>query len=385
MSSQPSRIAQYIRTHGHGWLMSFLLHLAVLGPLCMITWAVASGTAHETLLSLSSDLPVGESGDGTDDALGANGAAGNGKDRAAPGIQSEALSAPPAAPVAQDMGDVGAAIASLRPTQETGGSAEGINSALVRNLVSASEGRSGAEGGGGAGDLLRGTSAGFGDYVGTLRGKGLDVVLVLDATDSMSPFINQAKQRLRQVLDVVVGLVPNARIGVVAYKDYCDDYGPTACRTLKIGSDPNVVRVFLDSVVAGGGGDEPEPLNEALKAATDNKLMGWIGGRKHVIILVGDSTCHPSGRQEAFRLAKDFARLKGTINVIDTGGAGEQAAKREAIQPDLQQIAKDGGGSAFLLTDEKAFWQHMIVSVFGDRYKQDVDVIIAKFVRKETP
>ena len=56
---------------------------------------------------------------------------------------------------------------------------------------------------------------------------------------------------------------------------------------------------------------------------------------------------------------------------------------RTALQPDLQRLAKDGGGEAFLLKDVDAFWRHLITSVFGQRYEQDINVIIEKFTKKE--
>jgi hypothetical protein len=237
----------------------------------------------------------------------------------------------------------------------------------------------------GGGGLLEGTSPGFGKHIGDLRGLGLDIVLVLDATDSMSPYIEQAKVRLHAILDVVTGLVPNARIGMVAYKDYGDEYGPEAVKVIPLGNDPQVIRKFIDEITAGGGGDIPEPIHEALNAATSTRRMGWNPRRKRVIILVGDSPVHTSGRLTAFRLAAEFAKEGGVINVIDTGGTGMAGATRTGLMPDLARIARDGGGSAFLLKDAQTFWRYLIVSIFGERYEQDVNTIIDKFTKKEAP
>lgn len=232
------------------------------------------------------------------------------------------------------------------------------------------------------GDLLGGTSSGFGKYIGQLRGSGLDVVFVLDATNSMSPYITQAKRRLHEIVNVVTGLVPKARFGVVAYKDYGDDYGPEAVKSCKLADNVASVRKFIDQITAGGGGDIPEPIHEALKVAIDKRAMGWRPGRKSVIILVGDSPVHAMGRKRAFELAAKFAEdSKGTINVIDVGGTGDPDTIRNAVQPDLAEIAAKGSGSAFLLTDADVFWRYLIVSVFGERYKNDVNVIIERYVR----
>jgi hypothetical protein len=327
-----------------------------------------------------------------DDVLGkAGGSAGGGNDRFAVGEKNDAFSMPPkgsvpsAAEWTSPSGDPGGGVPGGLDSQQIGspfgaGDAAGP---LIRNLTGKSVGLAGGGGQGSKGDLLYGTGTGFNEAVGALRGKGLDLVLVLDATDSMTPCIKQAKQRLGEVLNVVTTLVPTARVGMVAYKDYCDDYGPTACKYVRVSSDSNVVRAFMDDIVSGGGGDEPEPINEALKIATDTKLMGWNMARKRVIILVGDSTCHPSGRAEAFRLAKAFGDGRGTINVIDTGGIGDPKDRRAQVQPDLKRVAKDGGGEAFLLVEETEFWQHTIVSVCGERFKADVDMIIQRVAKKE--
>ena len=386
-----------VRRHAPSWALSLGLHAAILGPLCLITWAVTVAARPEPVLTLADRAAAGPeddvAGDGEvgDDVLGkAGGAAGGGNDRFAVGAKNDAFSMPPkgtppgAAEWTALTGDPGGGVPGLESQQI--GSPFGSGDAagpLIRNLTGKSVGIAGGGGLGSRGDLLYGTGTGFNEAIGALRGKGLDLVLVLDATDSMTPYIKQAKQRLGEVLNVVTTLVPTVRIGIVAYKDYGDDYGPTAVKYLRITSDSNAVRAFLNDIVAGGGGDEPEPINEALKVATDAKAMGWNMARKRVIVLVGDSTCHPSGRQEAFRLAKGFADGKGTINVIDPGGSGEQTARRAQVQPDLRRVAKDGGGEAFLLVEETEFWRHLIVSVFGRRFEADVDMIIQRVAKKE--
>jgi hypothetical protein len=235
----------------------------------------------------------------------------------------------------------------------------------------------------GRGGKGKGTGEGFGDYLEGLGMRGLDIVFVLDATNSMQPYINEAKQRLRDVLKVITGLVDGTRFGVVAYKDYGDDYGPHAVRTLPLTDDVEAVRNFIDDIIADGGGDLPEPIHEALAAATDRKAMEWGRTRKQVIILVGDSPIHSSGRDTAMSIARDFAKRGGTLNVIDVGAAAGGDRVREHLHPDLRRIAQSGKGVAFLLRDQQVFWRHLIISVFDKRYEQDVDAIIEKFLKEE--
>jgi hypothetical protein len=94
----------------------------------------------------------------------------------------------------------------------------------------------------------------------------------------------------------------------------------------------------------------------------------------------------------AMQEARTFAKaLNGQINVIDVGGvvsvsdgATTQPAPtraRTGVLADLQGIAREGGGSAFLLQDDTAFWRHLIVSIFGQRFEQDIQQIIDTYVK----
>lgn len=229
-------------------------------------------------------------------------------------------------------------------------------------------------------EMLAGISSGSAEAIGALRKRGLDIVLVIDATESMRPCFDQAKQRLKDIMDAAECLAPGTGVGIVAYKDYGDDYGPTAVKFNKITRDRKVAVDFLNDIAVGGGADESEPIDEALKVATDTKgMMGWTAGRKWVIVLVGDSTIHSSGRDEAFRLARRFGvELRGTLSVVDAAGSGQQGSRREQAQGDLKTLAKESRGSAFQLREEQKFWQSLFVSIFDERFQNGLDTAIKR-------
>ena len=355
-----------------GFGLSLVVHLLILGVLGMITWFVATSPPDEHVLILTDeDVAVREANEADTGDPGSQAGEVSGRPEAATSREPAAL-LPPVPPAKSPDASVielpeEPATLTLRTPKLDGADSLAKNLAGVTRLNGAGFGTG----------PLPGFSPGFGKEIGNLRKKGLDVVLVLDATNSMSPYIEQGKRRLREILDIVTHLVPKARFGVVAYKDYGDDYGLNAVKGMKITRDTDAIRKFINGIVAGGGGDIPEPINEAIKVATDFKVMGWKGGAKRLIILVGDSPIHPSGRKTAFRDARNFAlKLNGTINVIDVGGAGTQGARRQTVLPDLAEIAKKGGGQAFLLQEQEEFWRHLIVSVFGRKYEKDVTTII---------
>ena len=369
----PSRLDR-IKRLIPSWGASLAIHICLLVVFATITWIVVRQGTRDRVLSLA---PVGEDPQGVARPGGRRGGPAE-RPAPRPATPAKAEMSLPAPPQTESPAET---LKDL-PAPEISVSIDGppdTTRSLVDTLAKFTE--AGGAGFGSGRGVLAGTSRGFGDEIGKLRGTGLDVVLVIDATDSMSPYIEQAKHRLRRILDVVTGLVPKARFGIVAYKDYGDDYGPKAVKSMKLTSRIADVRKFIDDIVAGGGGDIPEPINEALKAATNAKAMTWTKWRRNVIILVGDSPIHASGRSEAFKAAAAFAAARGTINVIDVGGSGDQGTPRRTVQPDLRKIALSGKGSAFLLKDKDKFWRHLIVSVFGRRFEQDVNIIIEKFAK----
>ncbi len=230
--------------------------------------------------------------------------------------------------------------------------------------------------------LVEGTSEGFQQMLGGIRGRGLDVVFVIDATRSMKDIMHQAKERIHDVIGVITGVLAsdgrpprNVRFGVVAYKDYGDDYGLAAVMAIPLTNDYQAVRDFINGLHASGGGDEPEPIHEALATAI-NPNMGWRRQAKNIIVLVGDAPVHPGGRDDAFEAARRFAsKNQGTVSVIDVG------TDRSGVLDDFQNIAKAGNGSATLLSDHQTFWRDLIITVFGRRFEHDVNTIVDRYAK----
>lgn len=354
------------------WLISIAVHAILLVAFAFITWIVLRPSPPDLAFNLAPPTA----------GIGPTGTPGGGSPRPAAGRQSSARQSTPIPAAPSSVLDKPLEMLLPKAPSVDAPASGDPGRALLQSLVSeTSQAETG--GGRGRGGVGKGTGEGFGDYLTGLGARGLDVVLVLDATDSMEPFIDGARERLHAIMDLVTELVPGTRFGMVAYKDYGDEYGLQAVRTFPLTDDALGVRQFMNQIVAGGGGDVPEPIHEALQAATDRKLMGWGTRRKQVIILVGDSPIHTTGRQAAYDLAAEFARRGGTLNVIDVGGADHARVQRDMVQADLQIIAQKGKGSAFLLQDAASFWRYLVTSVFDQRYKADVETIIERYVRQD--
>ncbi|HEV2294286.1 MAG TPA: vWA domain-containing protein [Tepidisphaeraceae bacterium] len=412
------------------FLVSLAFHAAILAVMAMITWVVVRESEPEIVLHLgdgsggagSAGGGGGGSGGATEGAPEAG--AGNVAQKSAQELASCVEAVP--VPMPEPLTDRTAIAAPTPPgpaansaaidpallafggggnTSSLGGAGAGGGIGEGTGAGSGPGAGSGVGGGSGSGtgpDTGSGVGPGLGGVLDEMRTKGLDVVFVIDASASMLPYIQQSKTRLREIVSVVSSLVSGAKVtdgvtgksgirfGIVAFKDYGDEYGIEATRSLPLTTDVAKLQRALDDIAAGGGGDIPEPLNEALKAATNMK-MGWSRQRKSVIVMVTDAPCHSLTREMAMQEARSFAKqIGGQVNVIDVGGVVRTAGTTQAAQAtqartgvlaDLQGIAREGNGSAFLLDDEEAFWRHLIVSIFGQRFEQDIQQIIDTYVK----
>jgi Mg-chelatase subunit ChlD len=350
------------------WIISSVIHALIVILLASLVLAVAQTPPLEALVSFE---PVGRPDDPSADSSGGS----------APRVEttSQSDSSPSVAPMPAPSVDATLG-ATPAPDQSVVPIDPAVSDPALALMAELTEELDAQHTGRGDNPLIDGSSEGFQQMLGGIRGRGLDVVFVIDATNSMQGIMNQAKERIHDVIGVITGVLSkegkpprNVRFGVVAYKDYGDEYGLEAAKAIALTSDFESVRAFIDRVTVGGGGDDPEPIHVALKIATGKK-MGWNRRAKSIIVLIGDSPVHPGGRDDALTGARLFKKqFEGTVNVIDVG------ADREVVLADLQDIAKAGNGTASLLANEEAFWEDQVVSVFGKRFERDVRMIVERY------
>lgn len=231
-------------------------------------------------------------------------------------------------------------------------------------------------------------SGDFGSLIGRLRKRGLDVVLVVDATRSMQQVIDELTERMTAMAATLQRLVPTARIGTVAYRDYGDEY---VTRWSDLTFHSRKVKAFLSQVRADGGGDWEEAVGEALEAAIDD--LSWRQNSKKVIILVGSSPPHPEEMPDIIEMATQFHRRGGIISTIDITQRLHEEHHRFIYRslhgtdpteyPPLpehyletsrsyEKIAKAGGGEMAGIGWDKALAQQVLVFTFGSRWRSDV-------------
>ena len=124
--------------------------------------------------------------------------------------------------------------------------------------------------------------------VGYIQQPKVEVVFVLDTTGSMSGLIEGAKQKIWSIASSIAQAqpAPEVKMGLVGYRDRGDAYITTKTA---LTDDLDTVYEKLMGFSAGGGGDTPESVNEALFEAVERFDWSDDPNTLRIVFLVGDA------------------------------------------------------------------------------------------------
>jgi len=175
----------------------------------------------------------------------------------------------------------------------------------------------------------------------------IEAVFVLDTTGSMAGLIEGAKQKIWTLASEMANAQNETeiRMGLVAYRDRGDQY---VTRRFDLSSDLDAMYAELTSFSAGGGGDGPESVNQALHEALND--MSWTSdeGVYRVVFLVGDAPPHMDYEQDVpYTQSVALAAKRGiVVNAIQCGQNVQTASIWKKIaglaQGEYAAIAQDG-------------------------------------------
>ena len=140
------------------------------------------------------------------------------------------------------------------------------------------------------------------------KAKGIvDIVFLIDVTGSMQPCIDALKKNIATFVDALTtgdannsSPVRDWRASIVGYRDVTD--GDKWIEVNPFVRDPSILKQHLSTLVAEGGGDEPESLLDALykvatmpeaeKGDTNNDPPGWRyrSAAARVIVIFTDAS-----------------------------------------------------------------------------------------------
>ena len=271
-----------------------------------------------------------------------------------------------------------------QPTAVDTSQAVGLASDYVR---AAGGGGIGIGRGGGMGSGYgHGIGSGFGGFIGELRRKGLDVVIVIDGTGSMKLIIDDVKAKMQQLVQSIHRLVPIARIGIIVFGGKGEKMN-----VQPLTLSPDKLSTFLSGIQAMGGGEWEEDTLGACEAAVNK--MDWKPYAKKVIVLVGDSPPKKDDFQPQIAEIHGFKNSNGTFNTVDVAAEEHERFEREfwlkvhreeppkiSPLPEFYQqtraafkvLANAGGGAMRSLSKDSHINQQVLVLAFGEQWQGQV-------------
>ncbi|MGH7780297.1 MAG: vWA domain-containing protein [Candidatus Binataceae bacterium] len=231
-----------------------------------------------------------------------------------------------------------------------------------------------------------GFDGGWPGFIGNLRRKGLDVVLVIDGTDSMRLVMADVKARMQLLVRAIHRLVPTARVGIVVYGGEGD---PLDVQPLTI--SPAKLDAFLSAIQTKGGGEWEENTYGAMEAAVNR--MDWKPYARKVIVLAGDAPPKQDKFAAILGLERKFRAENGSVSVIDPTAQEHQRFEREmnirvhrdpniaaAPMPAFYQqarsaftvIAHTGGGEVRSLEGDEAINRQVLIMAFGSKWQEQL-------------
>ena len=170
----------------------------------------------------------------------------------------------------------------------------------------------------------------------------LDLLLTIDATGSMSDELVYIQKELEAILDRVKaaneGL--DIRVGLIVYRDRGDEY---VVRDFAFTSDFASLKADLNKQRAGGGGDMPEAMQDAMAKGLE---FDWRDDAVKVNLLVADAPPHDRDILKTWESATR-SRAQG-IHIVPLAASGVDKTA-EFLMRAMGQIT---GGRYLFLTDD---------------------------------
>jgi predicted component of type VI protein secretion system len=214
-------------------------------------------------------------------------------------------------------------------------------------------------------------AGGFGKTVSKIRRTGLETVFVFDSTGSMGSILQGTKERIAHMVEVLHELVPDARIGIVTYRDR-DSSEEYLTRKVPLGMDVYRAINFMQLIDAGGGGNRPEAVLDGLREAFS---QDWHKQARRVVVLIGDAPAHKFDRRKIKSLVQSFtANNRSFVHAIVTSPYGGDDWDTDTHKS-FRQIAQLGRGECIGFEDESRVLHQVLSLAFGREFRKNIDEV----------
>ncbi len=208
------------------------------------------------------------------------------------------------------------------------------------------------------------------EHAREVRRDGLDLVIVIDSTGSMGPYIGEATRRAATLVARLAWLVPRFRAGLVTYDDQ-------ARLRIELTPDGGALEKAFSRVGAGGGGDYEEGVDQGIYLALRQEALGWSRRAYRVIVVIGDAPPHEgdvAGLVRRLASARDDPLYDHPVVVHTVSTTPERVEH-------FDEIATAGHGAAVALPSTGRLESEIVALAFGapfpDRVRAWLDEVEA--------
>ena len=146
----------------------------------------------------------------------------------------------------------------------------------------------------------------------------IDLVIVLDTTESMHPYLRAIKKDIRGITQQLFDEHREARIGFLLYRDVKDKY---FTKKIDFSDNINLINREVNYFYAAGGGDKAEPMYEAIQEALEK--FDFLNEKK-LMIVITDAPAKIIGRANLELNTKTAKEKDVTIELVLTSEIKEE-------------------------------------------------------------
>jgi len=189
----------------------------------------------------------------------------------------------------------------------------------------------------------------------------LDLVFMCDCTGSMGSYIFQAQENIRSIVARVKDEhAAHVRFALVSYRDHPPQDSSYITKVFDFTDDTDVMKGYVDTMSASGGGDGPEAVTAAMHQTLH--AVTWRPNSTKVAVLIADAPPHglephgdgfPNGDPDGhdpLQLAREMAANGITIYTV---GCEPALGHYQFARDFMCNVAEITGGQAIALSSAK--------------------------------
>ncbi|MBR4373039.1 MAG: VWA domain-containing protein [Treponema sp.] len=177
--------------------------------------------------------------------------------------------------------------------------------------------------------------------------ESIELVFAIDATESMKDDFDELKKNWLPQFEKQMKKFKNAKIGLLFYKDYGDDFhdGTLPVKNLGFLKDAKAFSKAFGKISVNGGGDREEAVYESLYACATN--FSWSENATKKIILIGDAPPNQKkGKFNPNEIFKTFSDKNISVDCFLISESTEEPNKMKTIEkneipPELQKSVEE--------------------------------------------